>query len=243
MRVAVCLAGHMRTYDKTYGAWNKHVFEPFSPDVFIHTWSNLGTWKIHHDTHHGDHGTVHLDDDTINIDHIKSCFNPTSIVVENYDDKKDTFETLCKPIYEWRDSLEPLYRGYRVNSYYSAFYKVWACNELKKLYESENKYDLIIMSRPDVSPGPIPVISNSAIHIKHSSELKNGWMWNIMFVTNSENADLISSMYEIYIDKFNEAKELNIPHRFFEPHNILHRHLSELHKIEIIDNIPCEIVR
>jgi hypothetical protein len=248
MKVAVCLAGHMRTYEKTYDAWYKNILEPYSPDVFIHTWMNGGQWKVQHDTHHADHGTVLIDDSEINLTDIKNKFNPVGFVAESYSTRKEVIEQMAKPVYEWRDSLEELYHEYRVNSYISAFYKVWSCNVLKLERESIfGTYDMVIMSRPDVTPGVLPeYILNDLGHVyikPCNGELMKGWMWNIMFVTNSHYADVVSDMYTLYPNKFREAREKNIPHKFFEPHNILYRHLVELNNISVVDTIPCEIVR
>lgn len=43
MKTALCISGQMRTYERAYPFIKKHLLDPLSPDVFIHTWTDLGT--------------------------------------------------------------------------------------------------------------------------------------------------------------------------------------------------------
>jgi hypothetical protein len=198
-------------------------------------------------TSHEDHGTVMLNDEMIDLTDIISKFQPVGIQVENYESKRAIIEEMSMPVYKWRDTLPDLYHGYRVNSYISAYYKVWACNQLKKVREeSIGKYDMVIMARPDLIVSPLSStieLSLDTVHINYSPDLLKGWIWNILFVTNSINADIISDVFPKYPYIFIDAKQNHIPHRFFEPHNLLHRHIFETHQLPIQDDLSCQIVR
>ena len=41
-RIALCLSGHVRTFERTFPGLKRHLLEPHDPDVFIHTWSVVG---------------------------------------------------------------------------------------------------------------------------------------------------------------------------------------------------------
>ncbi len=148
LKIAVCMSGYLRTYQKTAESFCKNVLEPLNADLFIYTPSKSGvSWEV-----------------------VKDKFHQ---VVSNEDRKSDevTFETLCKyypqerikkhKIWEYDESIfneewlkdkltwddrDPR----RVASFY---YHIEKCNELKKQYEEENgfKYDIVIRLRGDLA--------------------------------------------------------------------------------------------
>lgn len=42
MKIALCISGQMRTFERAYPSIKRHILDPLSPDVFIHTWSDIG---------------------------------------------------------------------------------------------------------------------------------------------------------------------------------------------------------
>jgi hypothetical protein len=49
MRVALCLFGHFRSFDRCYDNLRKHVLEPYQPDVFAQAWvDTMGHWQPRH---------------------------------------------------------------------------------------------------------------------------------------------------------------------------------------------------
>lgn len=41
MKIAYCMTGHIRTFNKTFPHFKTHMLDKFPGDVFIHTWSKL----------------------------------------------------------------------------------------------------------------------------------------------------------------------------------------------------------
>lgn len=69
MRVAVCLSGFVRSYERCFEPLKKHVIDPYGADVFIHTWT-----KTDRD------GTHETDQD-----HLCELYRPEKMWVEDQD--------------------------------------------------------------------------------------------------------------------------------------------------------------
>ena len=149
MRSAVCLSGQMRTYRICYENLCRYILEPYSPDVFIHTWKNTGV------THHIE--------DLIP----RSSFNRQYIVEDN----EVTYEGLDKLYSPKLCVIEEFVEGYteeldgrrvpkilkeKESKHYKGslpmFYKMKKCNELKQEWENRRDfiYDIVIRLRPDL---------------------------------------------------------------------------------------------
>jgi len=44
MKIAICLSGHLRTFDKTFRSIKEKLLDVYDCDVFISTWNNLGNF-------------------------------------------------------------------------------------------------------------------------------------------------------------------------------------------------------
>ena len=136
LKIALCISGHMRTFETTFPSIQNYILSNLDCDVFIHTWDTLGLSYRHLDVNLKPISSEELKNK------INNLFKPKKLIIE--------------PRREFRVSsimkmkLEP---GRDVHGMLSMFYKIEACNYLKKDYESENnmKYDLVIRFRPDLS--------------------------------------------------------------------------------------------
>lgn len=246
MKYAVLICGHMRTYQKTYDSLYNNVLEPHTPDVFIATWETMGTWRPEVNAEGKSakyHGTVNLEDTLIDIVDIKAKYNPKVCEVYEYSQVKYEIESMAAPVYAWRDTLPKLYHTYRINSYIAQYLIRWRAFDLTK----NSEYDAVILTRPDVNVGKIPNNSldnlSNKVYIPYSSSLKDGWMQEILFLSNKKNIEIIASVYPNYSIIFREAERQNIPQFFMEPHNLLWHRLVKENNIEIEDTFFGEIIR
>lgn len=139
MRVAICLSGQMRTFERCHPYLKKYVLEPLQPDVFIHTWKNSGVWTK---------GTNQKDEEKkITYDELRELYDPKKSVIEDFEDSyTEGMGNIQVP---------DLLKQYEPRHYKGAipmFYKIWACNELKKEWEHKHhfQYDVSIRLRPDM---------------------------------------------------------------------------------------------
>jgi hypothetical protein len=141
MKMAICLSGHVRTFELTYIGLIENVLKKYDCDVFISTWDNIG--NIRYGTHYKN--GFDESDKKINIDKIKEIYKPKSILVENSLEygKNDTRKSF--------DDIKTR-NGTNVKFVIPMFYKIWNCNQLKKKFEEDNniKYDLTLRCRFDV---------------------------------------------------------------------------------------------
>lgn len=134
-RTAVCISGHLRTFEKTGPSIVNNIINRTGADVFIHTWDTLGF-----DLGRGDAHSISLKTEDY-LDKINEMFSPKEIVVEQFfqQDKSKYIDRIA----ETRDPANVL----------GMFYKIKKCNELKQNYEEKNNflYDVIIRCRADLN--------------------------------------------------------------------------------------------
>lgn len=133
MRVALCLSGHLRSYEDTYNFYRNYIIDPLKADVFIHTWDKIGL------SPGIDVNLMHVKTESVK-NKIESCFNPVSMIIE--------------PIIIGAGEK---YRKFLVdprcpNGVTNMFYKIYKADQLRQEFEtSQNfKYDVVIRARPDL---------------------------------------------------------------------------------------------
>ncbi len=80
MKIAVCLSGHLRTFDANYESWETHLFSKYDCDTFLHTWDVTGN-KI------GDgdvNVTEQLDSIGVTPQELKQKYNFTDVTIQSY---------------------------------------------------------------------------------------------------------------------------------------------------------------
>lgn len=204
MKIALCLSGHLRTFEKTYSSLYKNILNVYNPDIFIHTWDKLG-FACNYKTDKDLNSTY----DKQNI--INKLYNPKNIIIES----SSFVEELKEHGNQYAPHLrnEPKHVGHMA----SMFYKIYACNEIRKQFELQNpvKYDYIIRSRADLvfnNSLTLPPIEENTVWIpKHISG--EGWYTDQFSIGNSDSMDLYSSLY-FDIPEYFKAKMDFYPEKF-----------------------------
>lgn len=133
MKVALCLSGHLRSYDKAFQSLRASILEVCNPDVFIFTYDKIGFDK-------SDRGDSHLINKNTDQNHLNQLYHFKKILIE----KIKVFDT--------KKYLSRLGSGVRNPSTIPGMYNgIKKANDLKSEYEQEHnfKYDLVIRARFD----------------------------------------------------------------------------------------------
>lgn len=218
MKIAVCLRGHMRTFDKSYGYIND-LKKDHDVDVFIHTWEDLGYFKLHVPNFTANNeGTIKLNSGEIDIDRIKEIYNPNEIVVEQYESMRDIFEDMASKFLPWFEQIkhDPTVGQPRMHSFMSQLYKEQEVIKMKTQYAKNNnkKYDLVIVTRPDIyietnNESLNKMLENKdAVYVRSTDGsvdeiYKSVWICNSYFISSDENINKIGTLFS----KINEIRE------------------------------------
>jgi hypothetical protein len=151
LKVAVCIAGHMRMFDKTHNSFFKKIITRYgaNTDFFVHTWETLeGLCKCS-----GCRGTrEHITQtNTFNrLNDINAIFRPKKIVVDRYD-IKDRIKQETRSIAMTKEDLNGFFNGNLIE-YYAMLYSWNQTRIYMQEYENEHKfqYDVVIRLRPDL---------------------------------------------------------------------------------------------
>lgn len=172
MKVAVCISGQMRNFESRLDLLRSNLLEKYDCDVFIHTWKERGvttdinrlfpngmTDYFQNDINNDSEEFIkewsevlpYLDSNNniITKDYLKKAYpNVKSVVVEETPEGYEVNKALYGIQYP-EFLLEKFPRRYHN---LSMFYKIKACNDLKKEFELRNnfKYDFVIRIRPDL---------------------------------------------------------------------------------------------
>jgi len=143
MKVALCISGQMRTFDKVFPALKRNLIDVLNPDIFISTWSKIG--KTHKTNTASTPEWLDLSPDALS-----KLTNAKIVDIEEFKDEfYDSFKNVHRPIY--LKNNEPIHS----RSMIPHFYKIHRCNELRKAYSMEMgiEYDCVIRLRPDLLLG------------------------------------------------------------------------------------------
>lgn len=226
MKIALCLSGHLRTFDQTYYSMNQFILKKYNPDIFVHTWDKLGFFCPYKSDRN-------LNQTSNRLLQVEQLYRPKKIIVEN----SEFVEQLKKEADDYAPHLKnvPKHVGHMA----SMFYKIYACNELRKRFELENnvKYDWIIRSRTDLMfshPLNIPNKEDNTVWIPQflSGE---GWYTDQFAVADSDSMDLYSSLYFDLPEYFKSKME-------FYPEKFMFWALNKKINIKFID-IKFHILR
>lgn len=138
MKVAVCISGQLRTYEKCYDNLRKYILEPLKADVFIQIWDTVGA------SHKELPSNAYQD--KVNENTILDMYKPKKLVIESQ--PKNAHDNLYgKKVPDILKKIEPLH----YKSALSMFYQIKKCNDLAITYSREHKfqYDIIVRVRPD----------------------------------------------------------------------------------------------
>ncbi len=182
LKVALCISGHLRTFEQNYQSVYANILSRFDCDVFIHTWDTLGLNHRHLDNLVSTISTHQL------MDRINKIYNPKKIVIET-NRNFDITPIIKQRSFEHRD----------VSGILSMYYKIEECNKLKSEYEKENnfKYDCVIRFRGDIFvESPLPIDNKTNFNYLYMPVYGNFGGLNDQFAFGgSEIMDKYSSLY------------------------------------------------
>jgi hypothetical protein len=215
MKIAICISGHLRTFELCHQSLKRNVLDKYDCDVFVSTWNNIGNTLYHA---HYKPGFDEVDD-RINVNRIIEVYKPVDMLIE--DSSADEIKNIKKPFSGLKTR-----NGADVYQVVPMFYKMWNCNNLKKAYEEKNgfKYDITVKCRPDLYIHSI----NMEMATQKIQFIPGHCGFNdIIFVGPSNH---MTDVFELY-----PLLSPNLPFGMFEnAENIMHEHI-------INNNIPHEI--
>ena len=146
-KVALCLHGFLRTYNKTHQSCLKNIIDIYNPDVFIYAPKTVGAYS-------GDISKIGCDHNSeilANEEDIIKKYGGANLVksVELWDYNEEIFLEKVKN----HNLPEVGAFGRSSARILSFFYHIKKSIELKKEYEEKNqiKYDIVIRARPDLA--------------------------------------------------------------------------------------------
>ena len=139
MKVALCLSGHLRTYDKTYESIYKELYDKYEVDTFISTWKNLGNKKYAADD-------PLPEGELVDVETVKKIYNPVTISMDDAE-----IEPIAQKLKKLFENCK-FGNGDKMSQLSIMLYKIWHANEMRRAYENQNKfkYDVVIRARFDV---------------------------------------------------------------------------------------------
>ena len=126
MRVAVCLSGHMRTYERVAPLLLDHIVRPNAADVFISTWDGVGLRSSPDESPNGS---------PLDVDRVSEVYGEHLKRIRVFEFNK----------------LQPIRPGLFYPAMNSMYWQVKQANTLRKEFEAETGaiYDVVVRARPD----------------------------------------------------------------------------------------------
>jgi hypothetical protein len=143
MKIAICISGHLRTFELTYPSLKQHILDKYDCDVFISTWKNLGNQFAYHCAYKNG---IDKTDPIISEEDIRKLYKPVAIHMDDADTEPVT--NRLKQEYNEKRTQNKAHLAQIM----CMLYKIWDCNRLKKDHEQQTgkTYDAVIRVRFDV---------------------------------------------------------------------------------------------
>jgi hypothetical protein len=144
MRSALCLSGHLRSFQATFDSLKENVIDPLNCDIFIHTWDVIGAPT---NKNWGDDQSRNINSNNY-IDFIHQYYQPKKLVIEsenNFESFKQMTEGITIPAEKAKFIFRPIWH------IVSMYYTIYQANNLKIEYEQQNSflYDRVVKCRFD----------------------------------------------------------------------------------------------
>lgn len=240
MRVAVCLSGQPRYIEQCAPLVRKHLIEPNSADVFVHTWFDESRVGSLYDTSQPHQANIVGYVDPRTLEHLGTL-------------GARVLQTEPQRSFEHHEKVLRGAPSAKVSSVCSNFYSQWRVNSIFRKWARENsqEYDVIVRARIDLWYGGDIVIDN--ICRDFSSELVLASVWQNKRETfipglgdyTMDDNIVISSPENIdkYCQVFPNMITLNsqIDPPFAE--NYLGWHCKKSHNMRVVtERLPVEIM-
>ncbi len=151
MKVAVCISGQMRSFEKCYSNIYENIIKPNNADVFIHTWYDENNLRIEGVDPKRHNIYYEKGDDVKVID----LYKPKSYLIETpIYFRNPNIKIPEKYIERIKTMRQNNIKDESIHHSYSMFYSIFKCNQIKEEYSYKNNiyYDCVIKIRFDIRP-------------------------------------------------------------------------------------------
>lgn len=232
MKTAVCISGRL-AYLKNHENIREHVINPYRADVFIDTWIPFSQSSAQWSPSAEDWEKIRLygdmpDIEDPNVQEFINLFQPKLINMEHFDLMPLTHQVRSVLPRGTRTADGGDSPGTKRENVMFMWYKIWKCNQLRKLYESINRirYDVVIRMRFDTSFDSFPVIepTRKTIYIPQGGD-HGGGICDQVAIADSVAMDM-------YCELWNEVYRYNTAGVTVHPESLLRKHL-EVNKLNV----------
>lgn len=218
-RVAICVSGCLRTFEKTAASFKHFILGAFGDDAdyFIHTWDMLGNRSLGYDAPLSHIGT------NSKMDVINRFFDPKKMLVENQRSADGIIKAQENAAKISRSDYA-MFRNNTLHEYFSMLYSWKRSKDLLEDYEREHqvRYDIVIKLRTDLlfKNGFDLKKAGSGICVPYIGNAYRGAM-NDMFAVGPHDAMIT------YLSIFNSVVGyLNNRETTFRPEWMIKHHLN-----------------
>jgi hypothetical protein len=205
MKIALCISGQPRIWEKCYQNWLDNIFPKLEKDIFFHFWTynTLPASAPREVKSKENTKDIPLDQDELNriVDTLKPkkyCYDDRNINVTNAFDSSLVNKYVTTPLGWWCRSQ---------------YYSQWYASRLKRQHEIENnfEYDIVFRIRTDLffrKPVilPTPILPNSIYSPNNSwmTSTESFMIGDTFYFSDSFTFDQISEFYWAlyYIDTY-----------------------------------------
>lgn len=222
MKIAVCLSGQLRFFEKSFPLLKVNLIDRYKTDVFLHTWYSSSYENKEFEKSH-----TEVSQGTYNVGNIEKCliqYKPISFLIEEP-------KTFFNFVY-----------GTRENNACSMFYSINACNNLKIMHERlcGSLYDWVIRLRFDWALSnfiDLHLLDQNTIYVPDynstSSNIENKHMCDQFAIGSSNNMNVYSETFNTIPNYIVNSKIVrgneNILYSNLEKNNIFRQELNWSH--------------
>jgi hypothetical protein len=206
MKVAVCLSGHMRTFEKTYDSLKRHLLERYDCNVFIHTWKKNGSERTDIDLGGGN---------DIDVNAVINAYKPSNIIVDG-------------PI-EFDPGRNSAFVGARSppKNVLSKLYSARVSFELCKKWAQEHShtFDVVLSLRPDLlwnNDIDLVMPEHNVLYIPGNIKVPEKTYLDYIAYGSF---DVMSKYFDLFLNWDNTCKELD---KKFRPESVLTLYIQSL---------------
>jgi SAM-dependent methyltransferase len=237
LKIAVCISGHMRTFEQTYHSFINNILSPYkeTADIFINTWETVGAPASKHGS---DQSVVNKKTELI-IPQINELIKPKKINIETYESARDAIAKLNNDAKMAQVDKDHMPNG-NLLSYGSMLYSLKQTGKMLDNYERENNisYDIIIRLRSDALFTNKPSIYEwdmNVINVPIIGRYYANAMNDQFAVGNSKNMKIYFNLFDRIVEYVNGKQCLARPEVFLKYH--LNRHGIHVVEKDIAFNI------
>ena len=183
MKVALCLSGHTRSFKECHDSLDKHILSKYSPDVFIHTWDDVGFFTNPSNYRSSSYKTTKegkVKNEDWNL--LKNVYSPKNLIIENQSD----IDVIYRDIYSKRSfNKNPKIFSYQLYTIHRS---------INLALGHHTKYDVIIRARFDQKYRSFEIPENIENNILYLSDYGNG--------ASPENKDQVAFGSEMVMEKY-----------------------------------------